>query len=41
MVVYLFDVNEIEAAELKTLAEELKQQNNNYILAGNKADLED
>src|SRR5215203_2450952 len=36
MVVYLFDVNEVDAAELKTIAEELQKQNSNFILTGNK-----
>jgi tRNA modification GTPase len=39
VVIYLFDVNEVSASELKEVEEKLKHQNINYILAGNKSDL--
>lgn len=38
VVLYIFDVNEIDADELKKTAESLQQQNNKIILAGNKSD---
>src|SRR4029078_10454594 len=38
MVIYLFDVREIEPTELKTIAEELKAQGISFLLAGNKVD---
>jgi tRNA modification GTPase len=38
IVLYLFDVNEILTNELQTIVNDLKQQNINYILAGNKID---
>src|SRR5205823_4713970 len=39
VVIYLFDVNEVSAGELKEIEEKLKEQNIIYILAGNKSDL--
>jgi tRNA modification GTPase len=38
MVLYLFDVNEISAKELKTIIEELKEKQINYLLVGNKVE---
>jgi len=39
VVIYLFDVNEVTHGELKEIGEKLSRQNINYILAGNKSDL--
>ena len=39
VVIYLFDVNEVGPSELKEIEEKLREQNINYILAGNKSDL--
>ena len=39
VVVYLFDVNEVKATELKDVEEKLKEQSINYLLVGNKSDL--
>ena len=39
VVIYLFDVNEVGPSELKEIEERLREQNFNYILAGNKSDL--
>ena len=39
VVIYLFDVNEVKATELKEIEEKLKEQNINYLLVGNKSDL--
>jgi tRNA modification GTPase len=39
VVIYLFDVNEVSAGELKEIEEKLNEQRINYILAGNKVDL--
>jgi len=39
VVIYLFDVNEVTAGELKEIEEKLKEQGINYVLAGNKSDL--
>jgi tRNA modification GTPase len=36
MVLYLFDVNEINSTELKIIVDELKEQQINYLLVGNK-----
>ena len=41
LVLYLFDVNETEEAELQNTAAELQQQSRNYLLVGNKIDLQD
>jgi tRNA modification GTPase len=38
IVLYLFDANEMQSGELKTIAAELKEQGINFILAGNKVD---
>jgi tRNA modification GTPase len=38
MVVYLFDVNEMTADELRTIEKEIQEQGINYLLAGNKID---
>ena len=38
MVLYLFDVNEMPAQELKQLTLEMEQQQVNYLLVGNKTD---
>ncbi len=38
IVIYLFDVNEISAEELVTIAQEMKEQGINYLLTGNKID---
>ena len=39
VVIYLFDVNEMDADELKKREDELKQNNITYVLVGNKTDL--
>ncbi len=39
IVLYLFDVNEMDADELKETVEEIRKQNPNVIIAANKADL--
>ena len=39
VVIYLFDVNEVKASELKEIEVKLKEQNINYLLVGNKSDL--
>ena len=39
VVIYLFDVNEVTATELKEIEEKLKEKQINFVLAGNKADL--
>jgi len=39
VVIYLFDVNEVKAGELKEIEVKLKEQNINYLLVGNKSDL--
>jgi tRNA modification GTPase len=39
VVLYIFDVNQITAAELKVIAEMLHGNNNTIILVGNKADI--
>ena len=39
VVIYLFDVNEISAEELKVIIYELKEKNIHYLLVGNKIDL--
>lgn len=39
VVLYIFDVNEVTADELKTIADKLHQNNNTIILVGNKADV--
>ncbi|OIR12145.1 tRNA modification GTPase MnmE [mine drainage metagenome] len=41
VVIYLFDVNQIEADELKRREDELKQHNITYLLVGNKMDVDD
>ncbi len=41
IVLYLFDVDELNAAELAETVEELRKQNPNVIIAANKADLFD
>ena len=41
LVLYLFDVNEISVAELKTITDELHHQKINFLLVGNKVDVED
>lgn len=41
VVVYLFDVNETTEQELKQIIHEMKEQNINFLLAGNKIDVED
>lgn len=41
VVVYLFDVNETTEQELKQVIHEMKEQNINFLLAGNKIDVED
>lgn len=38
VVLYIFDVNEINKEELKTLSNQLLENNNKHILVGNKAD---
>jgi tRNA modification GTPase len=38
VVMYLFDVNEISAAELQTVSDDFKKENIQYILIGNKTD---
>ena len=38
VVIYLFDVNEISIDDLKTAVAELKQEQTNYLLVGNKVD---
>lgn len=39
VVLYLFDVQEMQPAELQQVVDELKQEQINYILIGNKADI--
>jgi tRNA modification GTPase len=39
VVIYLFDVNEVKASELKDIEEKLAEQQINYLLVGNKSDL--
>ncbi|MDN3654566.1 tRNA uridine-5-carboxymethylaminomethyl(34) synthesis GTPase MnmE [Ferruginibacter paludis] len=39
VVLYIFDVNQISAEELKVIADMLQQNNNTVILVGNKADI--
>jgi tRNA modification GTPase len=39
IVLYLFDVNEMEPAELEKTMAEMQSQNSNFLLAGNKVDL--
>jgi tRNA modification GTPase len=39
IVLYLFDVNEMQSAEVEEIIAELKQQNPNVIAVGNKADI--
>src|SRR4030095_97287 len=39
VVIYLFDVSEGKATELKEIEQKLKEQNINYLLVGNKSDL--
>lgn len=39
VVLYLFDVNETEAVDLKRIIMDMEEQGINYLLAGNKADL--
>lgn len=41
VVVYLFDVNEISEKELTSVINEMKEQDSNYLLAGNKIDAKD
>ena len=38
IVLYLFDTNEIETEELKMIANDMQEQNINYLLIGNKID---
>jgi tRNA modification GTPase len=39
VVLYIFDVNKITAAELKAITDTLQQNNNTLLLVGNKADI--
>ncbi|MBD0333130.1 MAG: tRNA uridine-5-carboxymethylaminomethyl(34) synthesis GTPase MnmE [Chitinophagaceae bacterium] len=39
IVVYLFDVNEMQPAELNTIEKELQHQQKSFLLAGNKIDI--
>ena len=39
VVLYIFDVNEVSADELKTISNKLQPNNNTLILVGNKADI--
>ena len=41
IVVYLFDVNEMSQEELKSLSAEFNSMNLNYLLVGNKIDIDD
>lgn len=41
VVIYLFDVNQIDADELKRREDELKQHSITYLLVGNKIDVDD